>query len=73
MFVFLQTTVIVCVGLAIILTGTEVLGSQVPVHIDRTETFLVVGSSDWDNIDFEVSVVSLGDICSSLRTGLDNF
>jgi hypothetical protein len=70
--VFGQVTVIVFMGFTIVLSCTVVLGTQVPVHIDRAESCLVVGSSDGNDVDFEISVVSLGYISSGLRAGLDD-
>mmetsp|Transcript_5246 Transcript_5246/g.12505 ORF Transcript_5246/g.12505 Transcript_5246/m.12505 type:complete len:404 (+) Transcript_5246:259-1470(+) len=68
---FRQHTVVIA-GLAIVLTGTVVLGTQVPVHVDGAETCLVVGLGDGDDINFESSVVSLGDVSSGLRSGCDS-
>ncbi len=69
---FAQVTVIIISRLAIVLTSTVVLGTQVPVDIDGAESSLVVGGGDGDNIDLKVSVVSLGDISTSLRSSGDS-
>ena len=69
---FHQRTVVVVAGLAIVLTGTVVLGTQVPVHVDGAETSLVVGRGDGNDINFQSSIVSLGDVSSGLRSGCNS-
>mmetsp|Transcript_5818 Transcript_5818/g.12396 ORF Transcript_5818/g.12396 Transcript_5818/m.12396 type:complete len:325 (-) Transcript_5818:210-1184(-) len=66
-----QFTVLVVVALAIVLTGTVVLGSQVPVDVDGAETLLVVRRGDGDDIDLEATIVTLGDVSSGLGSDLD--
>mmetsp|Transcript_14916 Transcript_14916/g.34522 ORF Transcript_14916/g.34522 Transcript_14916/m.34522 type:complete len:408 (-) Transcript_14916:79-1302(-) len=63
------TVLVVDAGIAIVLSGRVVLGTQMPMDIDRAESGLVVRSSDGLDIDLEVPVVSLGDVGTGLGSG----
>ena len=58
------------VAALIVLSHGHVLSTQVPVDVHGTHTILPVRSSDRDVVNKHVSIVSLGDIGTGLRTNI---
>ena len=54
----------------VVLTNRKMLSTNVPVNIDWAHTLGVIGIGDGNDIDIHVSVVSLGDVSSGLRTNV---